>query len=56
MQHEGWVGFGLSFGLDGRRVLTASWDHTARLWDANTGRQAVGQPMRHEAALKSGPI
>jgi WD40 repeat protein len=32
---------------DGRRILTASADKTARLWDATTGMQ-IGEPMRHE--------
>jgi len=27
------------FSPDGSRVLTASYDRTARVWDANTGRQ-----------------
>lgn len=27
-----------SFSPDGRRVLTVSWDRTARVWDAETGR------------------
>src|SRR5262245_611461 len=35
------------FSPDGRRILTASADNTARLWDATTGAQ-IGDPMRHE--------
>jgi len=29
----------VSFSPDGRQVLTGSWDNTARLWDAATGRE-----------------
>lgn len=36
-----------AFSPDGRRILTASADKTARLWDARTGAP-VGEPMRHE--------
>ena len=32
---------GASFSPDGRRVLTASSDRTARIWDAETGRQTI---------------
>jgi WD40 repeat protein len=35
------------FSPDGRRILTASADKTARLWHATTGAQ-IGDPMRHE--------
>ncbi len=35
--HEGLV-HNAVFSADGRTVLTASWDGTARLWDATTGR------------------
>ena len=29
------------------RIVTASGDHTARLWDAATGKP-LGEPMHHE--------
>src|SRR5437763_1320170 len=35
-----------AFSPDGRRVVTASRDHTARVWDAATG-EAVTGPLRH---------
>src|SRR5262245_28292315 len=35
------------FSPDGRRILTASADKTARVWDATTGAP-IGEPMRHE--------
>ena len=31
---------------DGKSIATGSWDHTARLWDAQTGKP-LGNPMRH---------
>jgi hypothetical protein len=33
------------FSPDGKRIVTASYDHTARLWDAATGKQ-IGEPLR----------
>ena len=46
------------FSPDGQRVVTASIDKTARVWDAETGR-AIGEPMKHEgrglfSAVQSG--
>jgi WD40 repeat protein len=35
---------------DGNRVVTGSWDGTARLWDAATG-QSLGSSMRHEGKI-----
>jgi WD40 repeat protein len=29
---------------DGRRIITASWDKTARLWDPESGKQ-IGEPL-----------
>ncbi|MBA2592259.1 MAG: hypothetical protein H0U97_08375 [Gammaproteobacteria bacterium] len=45
MTHAGEVA-SASFSPDGKRVVTASWDKTARVWDADTGKP-VGEPMTH---------
>ena len=37
-----------AFSPDGQRIVTASQDKTARLWDAATGKP-IGEPLRgHE--------
>jgi WD40 repeat protein/serine/threonine protein kinase len=36
--HEDWV-TSVAFSPDGGRLLTASWDHTARIWDVATGQE-----------------
>ena len=38
------------FSPDGQRVVTASWDKTARLWDAANGKP-IGEPMKHDRRL-----
>lgn len=43
--HQGTL-MSASFSRDGTRLVTASRDTTARLWDAETGKP-VGEPMRH---------
>ena len=35
------------FSSDGQRVVTASYDTTARVWDAATGK-ALSEPMKHD--------
>ena len=40
------------FSPDGQRVVTASEDNTARLWDAASGKP-IGEPMKHEDAVIS---
>ncbi len=45
MHHDGEVQ-DASFSPDGTKVVTASADDTAQVWDAATG-QKIGQPMRH---------
>src|SRR5262249_19340271 len=39
-----------SFSPDGRRVVTASLDKTARVWDAESGKP-VGEAKRHEGRV-----
>ena len=46
LPHGGKV-FHAAFSPDGARVVTASADRTARVWDAETGT-SIGQPLRHE--------
>ena len=41
-----------AFSPDGTRVVTASIDETARVWDAATGKP-LGEPMRHEGGVDS---
>ncbi|MFL6551740.1 MAG: WD40 repeat domain-containing protein [Chthoniobacterales bacterium] len=40
------------FSPDGQRVVTASRDKTARLWDATSGKP-IGEPMKHEGGVFS---
>jgi hypothetical protein len=40
------------FSPDGSRIVTASWDKTAQVWDAATGK-ALGEPLRHQEAVNS---
>jgi WD40 repeat protein/serine/threonine protein kinase len=48
-EHGGWV-YSLEFSPDGTRVLSAGLDKTARIWDANTGRQ-LQTYTRHQHAV-----
>ena len=54
MRHEGAVCVA-QFSPDGKRVVTASADNTARLWDAGTGKP-LGEPMRHEGHVSSAAV
>ena len=49
--HQGWV-WSASFSPDGTRVVTASDDQTARVWDAATGKP-LAPPIAHQGAVKS---
>ena len=51
MKHEDVV-YSAQFSPDGQRVVTASEDKTARLWDAASGKP-IGEPMKHEGAVIS---
>jgi WD40 repeat protein/predicted Ser/Thr protein kinase len=51
LRHEGPVN-SASFSPDGLRVVTASNDKTARVWDASTGKPLTG-PMPHETNVFS---
>jgi WD40 repeat protein len=51
MRHDGPV-YSAQFSPDGKLVLTASEDKTARLWDAVTSKE-IGEPMRHDGPVYS---
>jgi WD40 repeat protein len=51
MKHENSVN-SAQFSPDSQRIVTASADKTARLWDAASGKP-VGEPMKHESFLTS---
>jgi WD domain, G-beta repeat len=51
MQHEDMV-VSAEFSPDGQRVVTASEDKTARVWDAASGKP-IGTPMQHESFVNS---
>ena len=40
----------MAFSPDGKTVITGSWDNTARLWDAATGRP-LGPPLTHRGMV-----
>jgi hypothetical protein len=42
----------VEFSRDGRFVITASADGTARVWETATGK-AVGEPLRHKGEVRS---
>ena len=44
-----------AFSPDGHRVVTASEDTTARVWDAATG-QPVGEPLQHRGTVTRGRL
>jgi eukaryotic-like serine/threonine-protein kinase len=50
LHHDGAI-HSARFSPDGRMVVTASADTTARVWDANTG-QPLTQPLKHEAPVR----
>src|SRR5437762_11877303 len=40
------------FSPDGKRIVTASHDYTARIWDAQTGKPLT-EPMKHDGIVLS---
>ena len=51
LSHENGV-LGASFSPDGKRIVTASFDHLARVWDVQTG-QPVSAPMEHQKTVNT---
>ena len=51
LEHGGDV-FSARFSLDGKRIVTASRDGSARVWDAQSG-QPLTEPMKHGSQVNS---
>jgi hypothetical protein len=51
MKHQSYVE-SAQFSPDGTRVVTASFDKTARLWDARSGKP-LGEVMKHQGWIQS---
>ena len=51
MKHDNNVS-SAAFSPDGKYVVTASWDNTAKIWDAQTIKQ-VGETMKHDGIVSS---
>ncbi len=49
LQHEGMI-YAAAFDPKGERVVTASEDKTARIWDASTG-EPIGGPLQHAGSV-----
>jgi WD40 repeat protein len=47
--HENFV-MSVDFSPDGSRIVTASWDQTAQVWNTCTG-EPVGAPLRHDGRI-----
>ena len=50
--HTGSVTF-VSFSPDGKRIVSASWDKTIRIWNAGTGEMVLGPLEGHTSAVYS---
>jgi len=49
LKHQGKVSRA-AFSSDGARVVTASWDNTARVWDATSGKP-LSPPLQHQGKV-----
>ena len=50
LKHRGMV-ISAQFSPDGKRIVTASWDNTAQVWDAQSG-QPLTEPMKHSDKVR----
>src|SRR6266496_2123037 len=46
------VVYSAQFSPDGERIVTASWDGTAHLWETRSGKP-IGEPMQHQGRVFS---
>jgi len=50
--HGAWV-TSVAFSPDGRHIVSGSWDHTVRVWDAWTGQSVMKPLVGHEGIVES---